>query len=134
MAAAYCSISSLLYLAEMLIMFCTSCEPLVRVPVLSKMMVVSFLAFSKAVRFLINNPCVADAVVEMATTKGMATPKACGQDVTMTVTILSSAKAKSLFAYHTMNVATPITMEIMVSHLATLSARFCVWDFAFCAD
>ena len=39
--------------------------------------------------------CVADAVVDIATTNGMATPKAWGQDVTITVTMRSNAKAKS---------------------------------------
>ena len=40
------------------------------------MIMVSFLAFSKAVLFLINKPRVADVEVEIATTKGIATPKA----------------------------------------------------------
>ena len=114
--------------------FCTSCEPLVSVPVLSKIMAVSFLALSNDVLFFISKPCVAAAVVEIATTRGIATPRACGQEVTITVTIRSNAKAKSWLMYQTINVVTPTTNETMVSHLATPSARFCVFDFALCAD
>jgi hypothetical protein len=39
-------------------------------------MVDNFLVVSKAVRFLMSKPFVAESVVEMATTKGIATPKA----------------------------------------------------------
>jgi len=49
---------------------CTSCDPLVSVPVLSKITTVSFLAFSNAVLLRNNNPCVAERVVEIATTRG----------------------------------------------------------------
>src|SRR6185295_10480846 len=70
----------------------TSNFPIVRVPVLSKMMVVIFLEFSKAVLFFMSKPFLADSDVEMATTKGTAKPKACGQQMTITVTILSNAK------------------------------------------
>ena len=56
--------------------------------------------------FLISKPCVADAVVDIATTKGMATPKAWGQDVTITVTMRSNAKAKSWLMYQTIKVVT----------------------------
>ncbi len=56
--------------------FDTSNFPTVNVPVLSKTIVVIFLAFSKAVRFFISNPCFADKAVDFATTKGTANPKA----------------------------------------------------------
>jgi hypothetical protein len=98
------------------------------------MIVVSFLAFSNAVLFLMSNPCIAAAVVDMATTKGIATPRACGHDVTITVTILSKAKARLWFTYQTIKVVIPTTIDIIVSHLATLSARFWVFDLALCAD
>src|SRR6218665_3386535 len=95
---------------------------------------VSFLAFSNAVRLRINNPCVAESVVDMAITSGMATPSAWGQEVTMTVTILSRANDKSWpDEYHTIKVITPTVIETNVSHLATLSARFWVLDLAPCA-
>ena len=38
--------------------------------------VVIFLAFSKAVLFLISSPCFADKAVDFATTNGTAKPKA----------------------------------------------------------
>ena len=81
-----------------------------------------------------SKPCVAESDVERATTSGMATPKACGQDVTITVTIRSKANAMSLPEVNqNTNVTVPVKMEIMVSHLATLSARFWVFDLALCA-
>src|SRR5699024_5672885 len=106
-------------------------DPSVNVPVLSKITVVRFRVTSNAVRFRISNPLVADRVVEIATTKGIATPRAWGHAVTITVTILSNANAKSpLVLYQYPNVATPTPIAMKVSHLATLSARFCVFDFA----
>ena len=74
-AAEYCRIS-FSFNWESEITFCTSWDPFVSVPVLSNMIVVSFLAFSKAVLLRINRPCVAEIVVEMATTNGIATPNA----------------------------------------------------------
>src|SRR5215204_2259255 len=94
MEAAYCKISASLYCFEIEITFCTWCEPFVSVPVLSKMIVVSLREFSNAVRLRINKPFVAAIEVDKATTKGMATPNAWGQEVTITVTILSRANAR----------------------------------------
>ena len=66
---------------------------MVNVPVLSKTMVVIFLEFSNAVLFLISSPLFAAIAVDLATTKGTASPKACGQQITITDTILSIANA-----------------------------------------
>jgi len=57
------------------------------------------------------------------------------KDVTITVTIRSKAKAMSLPEVNQKtNVTVPTKIEIMVSHRATLSARFCVFDLAPWAD
>src|SRR5690349_3805587 len=99
------------------------------------MIVVRFLAFSNAVLLRISKPLTAALAVEIATTSGIATPKACGQEVTITVTSLSSANATVLpDRYQYIKVTTPTSIEIRVSHLATLSARCWVFDFALCAD
>src|ERR1017187_6493920 len=74
--------------------FDTANFPIVSVPVLSKTTVVIFLEFSNAILLLINNPCLADNAVDLATTNGTANPKACGQQITITVTILSIANDK----------------------------------------
>src|SRR5690625_1492431 len=102
----------------------TSCEPLVSVPVLSNTMVVIFRDASKAVLFRINRPFLAETLVDIAATNGTANPSACGQEITITVTIRSIAKAiVSPNANHVKNVPKPNTNAIMVSHLAATSAR-----------
>ena len=50
---------------------------------------------SKAVRLRINKPFFAETEVEIATTNGTASPSACGHEITITVTILSSANSNS---------------------------------------
>ncbi len=82
-----------------------------------------------------SSPCIAYREVDIATTSGIATPKACGQEVTMTVTIRSSAKDNSRpRPNHVIKVIMPTLMETMISHMATLPARFCVLDLALWAD
>ena len=66
-------------------------SPLVNVPVLSKSKTEILRDSSKAVRFRINKPFCADTAVDIATTNGIANPNACGQAITITVTILSKA-------------------------------------------
>ena len=115
--------------------FDTSNLPTVNVPVLSKTIVVIFLAFSKAVRFFISNPFFADKAVDFATIRGTANPNACGQQITITVTILSIAKANDCpVIYQYKNVAIPASNAIMVNHFAALSANNCVFDLEFCAS
>ena len=68
---------------------------------------------------------IMENVVEMAITSEMATPSAWGQDVNMTVTILSKAKDKLYLPENqTAKVSTPTVIETSVSHLATLSSSF----------
>src|SRR5699024_542538 len=99
------------------------------------MTVFKFRVTSKAVRSRISRPFVADRVVDIATTKGIATPKAWGQAVTITATVLSNAKARSLLSKNQKkNVRIPAPRAINVSHLATLSARFWVLDLLACAS
>jgi len=59
----------------------------------------------------------------MATTRGIARPRACGQVITITVTALSKENAKSALIswVHTSNVIVPTLREMIVSHLAALS-------------
>lgn len=69
--------------------------PCVSVPVLSKVMAFRLRAFSKATLFLMSSPLCAASAEDMATTRGIARPRACGQVITVTVTALSSENAKS---------------------------------------
>jgi hypothetical protein len=55
-------------------------------------------AISKAKRWRTKKPLLAAIVVEMAATKGIASPKACGQAITKTETTLSKAKPSPAFA------------------------------------
>ena len=68
--------------------------PWVRVPVLSKTMVSISRARSKAARSRISSPLRAVRLVLTATTSGTARPRAWGQQMTITVTMRSSAKAR----------------------------------------
>ena len=69
-----------------------------------------FLDSSNAVLFRISKPFCAETAVEIATTSGMASPKACGQAITITVTILSKAYTNGKpKASQTANVPKPIT-------------------------
>ncbi len=105
-------------------------SPWVRVPVLSKIMASMLRAFSKEVLFLINNPLLADSAVETATTRGMASPSAWGQVVTITVTALSREKARScpFSTIQVTRVMNPPVSAISVRYMANRSARFCVLD------
>ena len=67
--------------------------PLVSVPVLSKTTVSRWRAFSNWILLRISRPLRADTAVIIATTSGTASPRACGQVMTITVTIRSRAKA-----------------------------------------
>jgi hypothetical protein len=55
-----------------------------------------FLEFSKAVRFLISKPFLAETDIDIATTKGTANPRACGQVKTITPAMRSNAKTNGL--------------------------------------
>ena len=78
---------------------------------------------------------MAETAVETATTSGMASPRACGQVMTITVTMRDRAKTNSRWARksQTNRVTTPTLMETMVSQKAARSARFCVRDLLSCA-
>src|SRR5699024_8873426 len=69
-------------------------SPSVSVPVLSNTTASKSFAPSKFVRLRINKPCFADNDVETATTNGAANPSACGQVITITVTMRSNATSK----------------------------------------
>src|SRR5699024_10294483 len=71
--------------------FVTPNLPSVKVPVLSKTTAFRLRASSKFVRLRINNPFLAEIDVDTATTSGAANPNACGQVITITVTIRSTA-------------------------------------------
>jgi hypothetical protein len=90
---------------------------MVSVPVLSNTTVVIFLAFSKAVLFLISRPFLADKAVDLATTSGTASPSAWGQQITIAVTILSIEKARSFpREFQVRKVMMPERIAIIVSH------------------
>ena len=103
---------------------------------MSKIIAWSLRAFSKEVRFRMRNPCRAASAVETATTNGIASPRAWGQVITITVTLRSreNAKVSEAKTNHTIRVITPAESPMMVSHFAARSARFWVLDRAVCAD
>ena len=65
--------------------------PFVSVPVLSKMTTSSSRARSSAIRSLTSRPFRAPSEVEIAMTSGIARPRACGQAMTSTVAVRTSA-------------------------------------------
>src|ERR1035437_5342898 len=105
-------------------------RPSVSVPVLSKMTACSFLAPSNETRLRMSRPFFAASAVETATTSGTARPKACGQAMTITVTVRSMANAKSLpmRTSQTKRVITPPPKATIVSHRAAVLARSWVFD------
>ena len=66
----------------------TTWAPLVRVPVLSNSTVSMVRIRSNARRSLMRIPALADTAVDRAMTRGMASPRAWGQAITKTVTVL----------------------------------------------
>ena len=77
-----------------------------------------------------SRPFFAASAVETATTSGTARPRACGQAMTMTVTVRSMANAKSLpmRTCQMKKVITPPPKATMVSHSAAVLARSWVFD------
>ena len=69
--------------------------PFVSVPVLSKMTTSSSRARSSAIRSLTSSPFRAPSEVEIAMTSGIARPSACGQAMTSTVAVRTSAPSGS---------------------------------------
>ena len=99
---------------------------------LSKTIVVIRRAFSKAVLFLMSKPLCAESAVDFATTNGTAKPKACGQQITITVTMRSMANAKvSPVKYQYKKVEMPENIAMNVNHFAALSAKSWVFDLEF---
>ena len=102
----------------------TRCSPSVSVPVLSKTTVVSSRASSSPRRSRTSSPLRAPSVVEIAMTSGTASPSACGQAITSTVTSRSTANAALRpAASHPTKVSAPAPSATMVSQNAARSAR-----------
>ena len=85
----------------------TTWAPLVSVPVLSNSTVSIVRIRSSARRSLTRIPALADTAVDRAMTSGIASPRAWGQAITSTVTVLVMAVSRSPIADHTTNVTTP---------------------------
>ncbi len=127
-APASCRISSRPVSGEKTSTSLTPNSPVVRVPVLSKSTARILRAPSNGVLLRIKNPFFAARVVETATTRGTARPRACGQVITITVTVRSMEKRKSRpeKASQANMVIAPEPMAIKVSHMAAVLARS--WD------
>ncbi len=79
-----------------------------------------------------SNPCFAAKAVDFATTNGTASPKAWGQQITITVTIRSIANDRGCPVKNQYrNVEIPVSNAIIVNHFAAVSANSCVCDFDF---
>ncbi len=124
--AAYFNISFSSYSLLKDIVSVTPNSPLVNVPVLSKIIAWIFLACSNAFLFLMSKPFFAESAVETAITRGTASPRACGQAITITVTVLDKAKLKlcPVNTSHTNIVNAPAVIAIIVNQNAALLARF----------
>ena len=85
----------------------TTCAPLVRVPVLSNRTVSIERIRSRASRSLTRMPACADTAVDNEITSGIASPRACGQAMTSTVTVRTTASSTSPTADQATNVITP---------------------------
>ena len=88
----------------------TTWRPRVRVPVLSKSTVPTLRMASRARRSLIRMPALAEVDVEMAMTRGIASPRACGQAITSTVTVRTKASLRPPCAHQSAKVAAPDTV------------------------
>ena len=108
--------------------------PLVRVPVLSNRTVVTVRIDSSASRSLTSTPPRAARSVAMETTSGMARPRACGQAITSTVMVRTTAWSGSPSSVHTMAVITPASSANQNSHAAARSAIRCAREEEFCAS
>ena len=94
-----------------------------------------FRAASRAARWRIRRPFLAASVVEIAVTSGIASPSACGQATTSTVTTRSKINsADSPSAHHVIHVARAASIAMIVRRKAALSASICVLDLLVCAS
>ena len=96
--------------------------PLVRVPVLSNKTVLTVRIRSRARRSLTRIPDFAATAVDKAMTSGMARPRACGQAITRTVTVLVMAWSMLPSAHQVMNVTTAAPRATQNSRAAKRSA------------
>ncbi len=104
----------------------TTGVPRVRVPVLSKITVVSWYAFSRLSPPLISMPFSAPRPVPTITAVGVASPMAHGQAMTSTETKFKRATLKEGSEgakYHTAKVISAMTMTTGTKTAATLSAK-----------
>ena len=82
----------------------TTWAPRVSVPVLSNSTVSIERIRSSAARSLTRIPAFAETAVDSAMTSGIASPRACGQAITSTVTVRTIASSRSPIAHHATNV------------------------------
>jgi hypothetical protein len=110
-------------------------SPSVSVPVLSKMTTSRFRASSSPRRSRTSRPFWAPMVVEIATTRGTARPRAWGHAMTRTVTIRTMVKSMGApMSCQTTSVMSAAAMATPVSIWAARSARCCARDFDFWAS
>jgi hypothetical protein len=108
----------------------TRCSPRVRVPVLSKITTFRSRASSRPRRSRTRSPFCAPRVVEMATTRGTASPRAWGQAMTRTVTVRTMEKSMGAPRNcQTTRVSTPAPRATPVRSWAARSARCWARDF-----
>src|SRR5660397_201153 len=109
--------------------------PWVRVPVLSKTTACRLRERSKALLSRMSRPWRAARAVETATTRGMASPRAWGQVITITVMVRPRANSKALPARsQAARVIAPAVMATIVSHMAARSARSWLRERLSCDD
>ncbi len=86
---------------------------------------------SRALRSLIRTPARADLSVEMATTSGIARPRACGQAINRTAITRTTAWSGWPSSVHTTPVIAAAASANQNSHAAARSASSCARDVEF---
>ena len=111
-------------------------SPIVKVPVLSKITTLSFVASSSADAFLNRMPRLAPSPVPTMTAIGVASPSASGQAITKTVIVRVTANSNvsPIHQNQTANVPRPMTIAIRTSHCDARSASNCAGALEFCAS
>ena len=107
---------------------------MVRVPVLSNTTVSIVRMLSRASRSFTSTPAFAARSVAIDTTRGMARPSACGQAITSTVMVRTTASSVRPMSTQTIAVMTAEPSANQNSQAAARSAMRCAREVEFCAS
>ena len=112
----------------------TAGSPLVKVPVLSNSTVSTVRMLSSAIRSFTRTPPRAARSVAIETTNGIARPSACGQAITNTVIVRTTAMSGTPSSVQTTAVTAAAPSANQKSQAAAVSANRCAREEEFCAS